>query len=147
MTDITSTRLTPSRILYTMIRVADLDRSLAFYSNVLGMREIKRETFTEGRFTLVFVGYDDASPSALIELTYNWDDSAYAHGSAYGHVALKVDDIYATCERLQRLDVSIARAPGLMIHAPDESGLRETIAFVEDPDGYKIELIQKESGS
>lgn len=132
----------PSRILYTMIRVGDLDRSLAFYSESLGMRELKRETFTEGRFTLVFVGYDDASPNALIEITHNWDDDGYTHGTGYGHVALEVDDIHAACARLESSGVTITRQPGPMMYAPDESGHREVIAFIEDPDGYKIELIQ-----
>ena len=132
----------PSRILYTMLRVKDLDSSLRFYNEHLGMYELRRETFTEGRFTLVFIGYDDASPNALIELTYNWDDDAYTHGTGYGHIALEVDDIYAACERLEKLGVNITRMPGPMMHAPNGNGDREVIAFIEDPDGYRIELIQ-----
>ena len=142
MNDNTSVSPVPSRILYTMLRTSDLDRSLSFYRESLGMRELKRETFSEGRFTLVFIGYDDASPSALIELTYNWDDDGYTHGTGYGHLALGVDDIYATCERLANSGVTITRQPGPMMHAPDETGHRELIAFIEDPDGYKIELVQ-----
>ena len=142
MNDNTSVSPVPSRILYTMLRTSDLDRSLSFYREYLGMRELKRETFSEGRFTLVFIGYDDASPSALIELTYNWDDDGYTHGTGYGHLALGVDDIYATCERLANSGVTITRQPGPMMHAPDETGHRELIAFIEDPDGYKIELVQ-----
>ena len=144
MNDNTPVSPVPSRILYTMLRTSDLDRSLLFYRESLGMRELKRETFTEGRFTLVFIGYDDASPSALIELTYNWDDDDYSHGTGYGHVALEVDDIYATCERLANSGVTITRQPGPMMHAPDETGHREVIAFIEDPDGYRVELIQAE---
>ncbi len=134
-----------SRLLYTMLRIGNLERSLEFYCDYLGMREFRRETFTEGRFTLVFIGYDDISPNALIELTYNWDDDKYAHGTGYGHVALEVDDIYATCEQLEHNGVRVVRAPGPMMQAPDETGHREVIAFIEDPDGYKIELIQKEN--
>lgn len=141
----TTSKALASRLLYTMLRVGDLERTLEFYCDNLGMREFKRETFTEGRFTLVFIGYNDSSPNALIELTYNWDDDEYQHGTGYGHVALEVDDIYETCKRLEQNDVRIVRAPGPMMHAPDETGHREVIAFIEDPDGYKVELIQKET--
>ncbi len=133
----------PNRVLYTMIRVSDLDRSIKFYRDALGMRELRRETFTEGRFTLVFIGYGDEASNAVIELTYNWDEDAYEHGTAYGHVALEVADINAACERLARMDVKIVRDPGPMIFAVDETGEREVIAFIEDPDGYRIELIEK----
>lgn len=132
----------PSRILYTMIRVGDLKRSMAFYSDLLGMHELRRETFTEGRFTLVFLGYGEESPHAYIELTYNWDQDSYEIGTGYGHVALEVSDIYATCERLERAGVPVILRPGPMTYAPDETGHREVIAFIEDPDGYKIELIE-----
>ena len=132
----------PSRILYTMIRVGDLDRSLRFYRDALGMRELRRETFTDARFTLVFIGYDDGN--SLIELTYNWDDDGYSHGSGYGHIALEVSDIEATVNHLVDLGVNIVRAPGPMKMAPDETGHREIIAFIEDPDGYRIELIEAE---
>lgn len=132
----------PFRVLYTMFRVRDLDCSVAFYRDALGMKELRRETFTEGRFTLVFMGYSDDTANALIELTYNWDKSSYQHGTGYGHIALEVADIYATCQRLKAIGVKIVRAPGLMTHAPDETGSREVIAFIEDPDGYRIELIE-----
>ena len=134
---------TPSRMLYTMIRVGNLDRSVAFYHDALGMRELRRETFTEGRFTLVFIGYVDKTDNAMIELTYNWDEANYELGSGYGHVALEVQDIYAACKRLSNLGVNIVREPGPMTYAVDETGHREVIAFIEDPDGYKIELIQR----
>jgi len=133
-------KILPSRILYTMIRVGDLDRSLHFYRDALGMRELRRETFTDARFTLVFIGYDDGN--ALIELTHNWDDDGYSHGSGYGHIALEVSDIEATCSHLVDLGVNIVRAPGPMKMGPDETGHREIIAFIEDPDGYRIELIE-----
>ena len=132
----------PSRLIYTMTRVSDLDRSVAFYKNELGMNELRRESFTEGRFTLVFMGYGEETGNAVIELTYNWDENSYELGTGYGHVALAVADIYAACKRLESMGVSIVREPGPMTYAVDETGHKEHIAFIEDPDGYKIELIQ-----
>ena len=132
----------PSRIIYSMIRVTDLERSVDFYKQALGMRELRRENFTEGRFTLVFLGYGDETNNAAIELTYNWGSQQYQHGSGYGHLALAVEDIYEACKRLTGLGITILRKPGPMRHAVDETGHRETIAFIEDPDGYKLELIQ-----
>lgn len=132
----------PSRILYAMLRVSDLDRSIAFYRDALGMRELRRETFTEGRFTLVFIGYCDEASNAVIELTYNWDTDSYEHGTGYGHVALEVQDIYAASDRLENMGVIVVRPPGPMMVASDETGEREVIAFIEDPDGYRIELIE-----
>lgn len=131
---------TPHGLLYTMLRVQDLDRSLRFYCDALGMQETRRETFTDAEFTLVFVGY--ANSDALIELTYNWGDNSYSHGTGYGHIALEVHDIGQVCMHLSDLGIEIVRAPGPMTMAPDETGQRETIAFIEDPDGYRIELIQ-----
>ena len=131
---------TPRAILYTMVRVQDLDRSLRFYCDVLGMQEKRRETFTDAKFTLVFVGYRDSD--ALIELTYNWGDNTYSHGTGYGHIALEVRDMQRVCNQLSEKGVEITRAPGPMKMAPDETGERETIAFIKDPDGYRIELIQ-----
>jgi lactoylglutathione lyase len=132
----------PKRILYTMLRVSDLEQSLAFYQKNLGMRELRRETFTDARFTLVFIGYGNPDSDAVIELTYNWDDTGYELGTRYGHIALAVDDIYATCERLSQIGVKILREAGPMKMAADETGERELIAFIEDPDGYRIELIE-----
>lgn len=137
-----NTANTPSRILYTMVRVSDLDRSIAFYRDALGMSEMRRETFSDARFTLVFMGYGDVTNNATIELTHNWDEGDYTHGTGYGHVALEVDDIYAACTRLTEMGVEITRAPGPMKMAVDETGEREVIAFLQDPDGYKIELIK-----
>lgn len=130
----------PNAFLYTMIRVRDLERSLQFYLGALGMKELRRENFTQGRFTLVFIGYE-GSP-ALLELTYNWGQKYYSHGSGYGHVALAVEDVYTTCDSLRNAGVRVIREPGPMQHATDENGHREVIAFIEDPDGYKIELVQ-----
>tara|TARA_R110000772_G_scaffold87094_14_gene181857 strand:- start:982 stop:1431 length:450 start_codon:yes stop_codon:yes gene_type:complete len=132
----------PRRILYTMIRVGNLDRSIAFYRDALGMREIRRETFTEGRFTLAFMGYGDDVTDTTVELTWNWDEEGYEHGTGYGHIALEVANIHAACVRLETMGVTILRAPGPMTFAADETGERENIAFIEDPDGYRVELIE-----
>jgi len=124
------------RVLHTMIRVGDLERSLDFYSNVLGMKILRRKDYPDGRFTLAFVGYGDESSSALIELTHNWDTKAYEIGTGYGHVALGMENIYTACEAIREKGGKITREPGPMKHGTTD------IAFVEDPDGYKIELIQ-----
>ena len=125
------------RLLHTMIRVGDLDRSIAFYTKVLGMKELRRKDYPDGRFTLAFVGYGDEADHTVIELTHNWDTPRYDLGSGYGHVALGVPDIYATCNELRTRGAKIVREPGPMKHGTTH------IAFVEDPDGYKIELIQE----
>ena len=131
----------PTRILYTMLRVGDLDRSVAFYADALGMREMRRETFPDGRFTLVFMGYGESPSAPTVELTWNWDETSYLHGTGYGHIALEVQDIYAACERLTNMGVEVTRAAGPMTFAPTETGEKEVIAFLKDPDGYTIELI------
>lgn len=131
----------PTRILYTMLRVGDLERSIAFYAVALGMHEARRETFPEGRFTLVFMGYGFNPSAPTIELTWNWDEISYQHGTGYGHIALEVPDIYAACERLEKLGVVVTRPAGPMKLAPTETNEKEVIAFLEDPDGYSIELI------
>ena len=124
------------RILHTMLRVGDLDRSLAFYCDVLGMKLLRRTDYPSGEFTLAFVGYGAESDTAVLELTHNWGRASYTLGDAYGHVALGVDDIYATCEAIRAKGGKITREPGPMKHGTT------VIAFVEDPDGYKVELIQ-----
>jgi lactoylglutathione lyase len=124
------------RLLHTMLRVGDLEASLRFYCEVLGMKLIRRQDFPDGKFTLAFVGYGAESDSTVIELTHNWDTSAYTIGDAYGHIALGVDDIYATCEQIAAKGGKVVRAPGAMKHGTT------VIAFVEDPTGYKVELIQ-----
>lgn len=133
----------PNRILYTMFRVRDLDRSLAFYQDALGMHEMRRETFPEGKFTLVFIGYGDAATDAVIELTYNWGDETYDLGTAYGHIALEVDDIHRMEQHFLSLGVTVVRPAGAMTFAPKETGIKEVISFITDPDGYRIELIEK----
>jgi lactoylglutathione lyase len=125
--------------MHTMLRVGDLDRALGFYTKVLGMRVLRRKDYPDGRFTNVFVGYDDESTAAVIELTYNWDTSAYDIGSGYGHIAIEVDDAYKACEEIRQRGGKVAREAGPMKHGTT------VIAFVEDPDGYKIELIQRKA--
>ncbi|BBQ53758.1 lactoylglutathione lyase [Aeromonas veronii] len=125
------------RILHTMLRVGDLQRSIDFYTRVLGMKLLRKSENSEYKYTLAFVGYGDEKDEAVIELTYNWGVSEYELGSAYGHIALEADDIYATCEALRAAGAKITREPG-----PVKGGTT-VIAFVEDPDGYKIELIAK----
>lgn len=125
------------RLLHTMIRVGDLDRSLAFYTEVLGMRLLRKKDYPGGEFTLAFVGYGDEGDTAVIELTHNWGTSSYELGDGFGHIALAADDIYATCDLIRDRGGKIVREPGPMKHGTTE------IAFVEDPDGYKIELIQR----
>ncbi|ANB52001.1 MULTISPECIES: lactoylglutathione lyase [Aeromonas] len=125
------------RILHTMLRVGDLQRSIDFYTRVLGMKLLRKSENSEYKYTLAFVGYGDEKDEAVIELTYNWGVSEYELGSAYGHIALEADDIYATCDALRAAGAKITREPG-----PVKGGTT-VIAFVEDPDGYKIELIAK----
>jgi lactoylglutathione lyase len=124
------------RLLHTMLRVGDLDRSLAFYVDVLGMRLLRRRENPAYRYTLAFVGYGDESDTAVLELTYNWDTDHYDLGSAYGHIAIGCDDVAATCAAIRELGGTVVREPG-----PVKGG-STVIAFVEDPDGYRIELIE-----
>ena len=123
------------RILHTMIRVGDLDRSIDFYTHVLGMKLLRRKDYPEGKFTLAFVGYDDESEQAVIELTHNWGVESYDLGTGFGHIAIEVDDVYAACDEIKRRGGTVVREAGPM------KGGTTVIAFVADPDGYKIELI------
>lgn len=125
------------RILHTMIRVGDLEKSLAFYTNVLGMHLLRRQDYPDGRFTLAFVGYQDEDEGAVIELTHNWDTDQYDLGDGYGHIAIEVENAYTTCEAIRAKGGNVVREAGPMKHGTT------VIAFVEDPDGYKIELIQR----
>ncbi|HEX3382707.1 MAG TPA: lactoylglutathione lyase [Paraburkholderia sp.] len=125
------------RILHTMLRVGDLDASIGFYTEVLGMRLLRKNDYPDGKFTLAFVGYEDESEGAAIELTHNWDTDKYDLGTGYGHIALEVDDAYAACAEVKKRGGVVTREAGPMKHGTT------VIAFVADPDGYKIELIQK----
>ncbi len=120
-----------------MLRVGDLERSLRFYTEVLGMRLLRKKDYPDGRFSLAFIGYDDESRAAAIELTHNWDTPSYELGNAFGHVAIEVDDAAAACARVASLGGKVTRPAGPMKHGTT------VIAFVEDPDGYKIEFIEK----
>jgi lactoylglutathione lyase len=125
------------RLLHTMLRVGDLERSLAFYTGVLGMTLLRRHEYPDGRFTLAFVGYGPESEGAVIELTHNWDTSRYDLGGGFGHVALEVPDAAAACAEIRRRGGRVVREAGPMKHGTT------VIAFVEDPDGYRIELIER----
>ncbi len=127
------------RLLHTMLRVSNLERSLEFYTDVLDMRVLRRKDYPDGRFTLAFVGYQDESDGAVLELTHNWDTDHYELGTAYGHIAVEVDDAAVACARVAERGGKVTRPAGPMKHGTT------VIAFVEDPDGYKIEFIQKKS--
>ena len=124
------------RIMHTMLRVGDMDRSIQFYTEVLGMKVLRKEEYSDNQFTLAFVGYGDEADHAVLELTYNWDQDHYEMGDAYGHVAIGVDDVYAACDAIRERGGKIVRDAGPM------KGGSTVIAFVEDPDGYKIELLE-----
>ena len=125
------------RILHSMIRVNDLEESIKFYSEVLGMKLLREKDYPEGKFSLAFLGYGKETENTVIELTYNWDENDYEHGNAFGHIAIEVDDIYKVCEEIKNKGVKVIRDPGPMM------GSRLLLAFIEDPNGYKIELIEK----
>lgn len=127
------------RILHTMLRVGDLDKSIAFYSEVLGMKLLRRSDYPEGKFTLAFVGYQDEAAGAVLELTYNWGVSSYDMGNAYGHIAIEVEDAYKACELVKQRGGKVIREAGPMQHGTT------ILAFIEDPDGYPIEFIQRKN--
>ena len=129
------------RVMHTMLRVRDLDKSLDFYTRILGMKLLFKQDYPEGKFTLAFVGFEDAWHRTCVELTHNWEqDEDYTHGTGYGHIALEVASVHESCEMFEREGVSIPRPPGPMKHGSIN------IAFIEDPDGYKIELVQLPEG-
>lgn len=123
------------RMLHTMLRVTNLDESLKFYCDVLGMKLLRKHDFPSGKFTLAFVGYGDESEATVLELTHNWEVSSYDLGDAYGHIAIGVDDVYAACDRIRERGGNVVRDAGPM------KGGTAVIAFVEDPDGYKVEIV------
>ena len=127
------------RLLHTMLRVGDMQRSIDFYTQVLGMRLLRRSDYPEGKFTLAFVGYEDEKDGAVLELTHNWGVDSYELGTAYGHIAVEVEDAAATCDKVRELGGKVVREAGPMKHGTT------IIAFVEDPDSYKIEFIQRNS--
>lgn len=124
------------RLLHTMLRVGNLEESLKFYCDLLGMKLLRQKDYPGGKFTLAFVGYGDESDQTVLELTHNWDTDHYDLGDAYGHIAIGVDDIYGTCDRIKQQGGNVVREPGPMKHGST------VIAFVQDPNGYKVELIQ-----
>lgn len=127
------------RILHTMIRVNNLVESIDFYKNFFDMKLLRKQDYPEGKFSLAFIGYGDETSNAVIELTYNWDSNQYNHGDAFGHIAIEVADAYKTCNEIKRKGGKVLRDAGPMIHGTT------VLAFIEDPNGYKIELIQKDT--
>ena len=126
-------------LLHTMIRVGDLQKSIDFYTEIFGMKLLRKKDYPGGKFTNVFLGYGDEKDNTVIELTHNWETSSYDLGNGFGHLAFGVDDIYATCDKIRQKDIKISREPGPMKHGTT------VIAFVEDPDGYQLELIEKKT--
>ena len=125
------------RILHTMIRVNNLAESIKFYEDIFDMKVLRKQDYPEGEFSLAFIGYGDEKSNTVIEFTYNWDTSNYDHGNAFGHIAIEVEDAYKTCEDIKKKGGNVLREAGPMMHGTT------VIAFIEDPSGYKIELIQK----
>ncbi|MDB4138451.1 lactoylglutathione lyase [Methylophilaceae bacterium] len=125
------------RLLHTMLRVNNLQESISFYDKFFGMKVLRQQDFPDGKFSLAFIGYGDEENNTVIELTHNWDTNNYDHGEAYGHIAIEVDDAYETCSKIKELGGNVLRDAGPMLHG------KTIIAFIEDPSGYKVELIQK----
>ncbi|WP_296056113.1 lactoylglutathione lyase [uncultured Amphritea sp.] len=123
------------RLLHTMLRVTDLQKSISFYTEILNMKLLRRKDFPDGKFTLAFLGYGPESENTVLELTHNWDTSSYDMGNAYGHIAIEVEDVYDACEKIKSLGGQVVREPGPMMHGST------ILAFVRDPDGYMIELL------
>ncbi len=128
------------KLLHTMLRVTDLGRSIGFYTEILGMQLLRRKDYPDGEFTLAFLGYGSEEDNTVIELTYNWNTAKYDHGNAFGHIAIEVEDVYQACETIAAQGGKIVRKPGPMKHG------KTVLAFVEDPDGYKIELLSPKRG-
>ncbi len=135
--------IAPSRILFAMLRVSDLEKSIAFYRDFLGMNEIERETFKDAKFTAVYMGYGNKDTDTVLELTHNWGNTGYEQGTAFGNISLAVKDVYATEAFLKDQGVTILRAAGELAITPTETGKKYILAHIADPDGYRIELIQQ----
>jgi lactoylglutathione lyase len=131
-----------ARLLHTMFRVSNLTLSLQFYTHMLGMTLLRKEEYPEGRFSLAFIGYGSENTNTVLELTYNWDRSSYDTGNAWGHIALEVLDVYEAVALLSTQGVTVLREAGPMAHGPADGSKRDVIAFVADPDGYRVELIE-----
>jgi lactoylglutathione lyase len=125
------------RLLHTMLRVNQLQETIDFYSKFFGMKVLRQQDYPDGKFSLAFIGYGDESTNTVIELTHNWETKSYEHGEAYGHIAIEVDDAYETCNKIKAMGGKVLREAGPMMHGTT------VIAFIEDPNGYKVELIQK----
>lgn len=124
------------RLLHTMLRVGDLKKSIEFYSDIMGMELLRQHDYGSGRFTLAFLGYGPEKDNTVLELTHNWDTDSYEKGEGFGHIAIAVDDVYAACDKIRDAGGVIVREPGPMKHGTT------VLAFIEDPDGYKIELLE-----
>ena len=125
------------RLLHTMLRVNQLQETIDFYSKFFGMKVLRQQDYPDGKFSLAFIGYGDESANTVIELTHNWETKSYEHGEAYGHISIEVDDAYETCNKIKAMGGKVLREAGPMMHGTT------VIAFIEDPNGYKVELIQK----
>lgn len=125
------------RFLHTMLRVGNLEKSIEFYTQVMGMKLLRKNDYPDGKFTLAFLGYGEESETTVLELTHNWDTSSYDLGNGFGHLAIAVDDVYKACERIRTAGGKVVREPGPMQHGST------ILAFVEDPDGYKLELLSE----
>lgn len=137
-----SPKIAPNRLLFTMLRVRDLEQSVGFYRDLLGMTELGRETYPDAKFTAVFMGYGERRKDTLVELTHNWENYGYAQGTAFGNISLGVDDVYALEAYLKDHDVTILRPAGELPIVSTETGQKYTLAHIADPDGYRIELLQ-----
>ena len=134
--------IAPTRILFAMLRVSDLNASIAFYTNLLGMTELQRETFSSAKFTAVYMGYGDKNSETVLELTHNWENEGVEHGTAFGNMSLAVDDVFATVDFLKEQGVKILLPAVKLEMTPDETGYKFTLGHIADPDGYRIELME-----
>lgn len=142
MSEVVPMNIAPTRILYAMFRVVDLEKSILFYRNMLGMKVVARETFPDAKFTAVFMGYGESKDETVLELTSNWGELSYEQGTAFGNLSLEVKDVYELVAFLEKNEVEVTRPAGELPIVSNETGKRHTLAYITDPDGYKIELMQ-----